>query len=159
MERVTPYRGLETEKKMARRVILSDDLTGEESEDVETVTYSLQNTFYEIDLSEASWKKLDSALARFIKVSREVTRAQAISRFAAAGDSENDKVRAWAKDNGFEVGDRGRLSDEIKAAYANFVQGEIDKSNNSPTGKVTESNDKSSNDETSSDDNSSDNGS
>jgi len=125
---------------MARRVILSDDLTGNESEDVETVVYSLQNTFYEIDLSEESWKKLDSALARFIKVSREVTRAQAIQRFASATDSENDKIRTWAKDQGFEVGDRGRLSDEIKAAYANFVEAEINSSNNSPTGKVTESN-------------------
>lgn len=128
---------------MARRVILSDDLTGEESEDVETVVYSLQNTFFEIDLSEASWKKLDSALARFIKVSREVTRAQAIQRFAASTDSENDKMRAWARENGMEVGDRGRISDEIKAAYAAFVEKEIDKSNNSPTGKVTESNDSS----------------
>lgn len=128
---------------MARRVILSDDLTGEESEDVETVVYSLQNTFFEIDLSEASWKKLDSALARFIKVSREVTRAQAIQRFAASTDSENDKMRAWARENGMEVGDRGRISDEIKAAYAAFVEKEIDKSNNSPTGKVTESNDNS----------------
>lgn len=127
---------------MARRVILSDDLTGLESEDVETVTYGISGTFYEIDLSEVSWKKMEKALTPFIKASREITRADAIRRMAAPSDSVSDteNIRAWARENGFEVGDRGRLSEEIRAAYAKYVESEMDKKNDGQTGADTRSN-------------------
>ena len=32
-------------------------------------------------------------------------------------DSETGKMREWAKKNGYDVGDRGRISQEIKDAY------------------------------------------
>jgi hypothetical protein len=125
---------------MARRVILADDLTNVESEDVETITYMVQGVFYEIDLSEDSWKKMDSALARFIKNSREITRAAAITRFTQTSDSENEKIREWARSQGYEVGERGRISEEIRQGYQKHVESEMDSQGETPTGKVTESN-------------------
>lgn len=133
------------EIKMARRVILSDDLTGLESVDVETITFMLQGTYYEIDLGEDSWKKMDSAFGRFIKVSREISSNAALAKFRETASSETDKLREWGKANGFEVGDRGRISDDLKAAYAKWVADQTDAANDSPTGKVTESNDQPSN--------------
>lgn len=125
---------------MARRVILSDDLTGNESEDVETITYMVQGVFYEIDLSEKSWETMDKALARFIKNSREITRAAAITRFTQAGDSDNEKLREWARSAGYEIGERGRISEEIRQAYAKHVESEMDSKGDSPTGNDTTSN-------------------
>jgi hypothetical protein len=33
-------------------------------------------------------------------------------------DSEAGKIREWAKSNGYEIGERGRISQEIREAYA-----------------------------------------
>jgi len=125
---------------MARRVILSDDFTGEESEDVSTVTYSFENKYYEIDLSEKSAAAFEKLLAKHIEKSREITAANAISRFRENEDSELKAMREWARANGYDVGDRGRLSDEIKTKYHQAVSELMASKGASATGNVTSSN-------------------
>ncbi|MFD6812450.1 Lsr2 family DNA-binding protein, partial [Streptomyces anthocyanicus] len=38
-------------------------------------------------------------------------------RVAASGSQDTAKIRAWAKENGMEVNDRGRVPAHVKAAY------------------------------------------
>lgn len=99
---------------MARRVILSDDITGNELEDVKSHIYMVDNVYYEIDLSADSFALFEKALAQFTKVSRETRRISATSKPEA---SQAERIRQWAVANGKEVSERGRLSADLIAEY------------------------------------------
>lgn len=97
-------------------VELIDDLTGESAS--ETVTFAVDGVDYEIDLSEANAEKLRSALTTWVEKSRRVGgRAKRGSANANASASEAPKIRAWAKENGYAVPERGRIPSEIREAY------------------------------------------
>ncbi len=107
---------------MAQRVhvVLEDDLDGGKAD--ETVTFALDGTSYEIDLSKKNAAKLRDALAQYVGAGRRVSgRRSGGSGRARTGrgrsGSDSADIRAWAKDNGYEVSERGRISAEIRAAY------------------------------------------
>ena len=104
---------------MAQRVhvILEDDLDGSSAD--ETVMFGLDGVNYEIDLSAKNAAKLRDVLAKYVGVARKV---QARGRRAAGGRSRGaatnaSDIREWARANGYEVSDRGRVPAEVKAAY------------------------------------------
>ncbi|MFE0654541.1 Lsr2 family protein [Streptomyces sp. NPDC059534] len=98
--------------------IYTDDLTGEESSEATTHSFSLNGVEYEIDLSPESYDRLAEALNVFIKGGRKVGRRKAQSRKSAAGDGNvTAEIRSWAKENGYSVNDRGRVPAEIREAY------------------------------------------
>lgn len=41
------------------------------------------------------------------------------ARRSSKSSTDTKAVRAWAQDNGYEIGDRGRIPDEIQEAYRN----------------------------------------
>jgi hypothetical protein len=85
-----------------------------------TVTFALDGASYEIDLGRANQQALRDALAPFIAKARSTgRRSSAAPRARRASTSSGDTaaVRAWALRNGYEVGDRGRIPGEIRAAY------------------------------------------
>lgn len=106
-------------KIMAQRVniILVDDIDG--SDATETVTFGLDGASYEIDLNDAHAAALRDALATYVgharKVSRGATR-RAKGAVSAAGASASD-VRAWARENGFDVPARGRIPADVRQAF------------------------------------------
>lgn len=108
-------------------VVLVDDLDG--SEAVETVSFTLDGSSYEIDLNGANAAALRDALAPWVGAARRAGRASSApasrrssrgaSRPAAAG-SDRERVQAirqWARTNGHNVSERGRLSADVLAAY------------------------------------------
>jgi hypothetical protein len=103
---------------MARKVevTLIDDLDGGDAD--ETVSFGLDGTRYEIDLSAANAKKLRNSLAKFVdaarkdKGARQPGRAVARKAAAPAGPNTSD-VREWAKAQGFEVSERGRVANDL----------------------------------------------
>lgn len=104
---------------MARKVqvILVDDIDGSEAK--RTVTFALDGKSYEIDLNEANLARLNDALAPFIEKARRAsgaTRRSGTRRAASSGDTA--VVRDWARGQGYEVSDRGRLPQEIRDAYS-----------------------------------------
>lgn len=105
---------------MATKTIVSvlDDIDG--SENAETVTFSYGGSAYEIDLSDKNKKALEKALAPYIEKGRTISsrRPSGAPRGASTSKDELDKLRAWARENGFEVSDRGRVSAQIREAYA-----------------------------------------
>ena len=101
---------------MARqiRVFLTDDIDGGEA--ASTVEFSLGGASYSIDLSEANQAKLQDALAPFIANATRTGRTRkATARTPRGGGSS--EVRSWARANGFEVSDRGRVPATILQAY------------------------------------------
>jgi hypothetical protein len=106
---------------MAQRVqvLLIDDVDG--SEGAETVSFSLDGVNYEIDLSQKNAAKLRNEFATWVGNARRVGRGQAGSgRSSRRSRSSSDTVaiRAWAKENGYKVSERGRISREVMEAYA-----------------------------------------
>ena len=104
---------------MAQRVniILVDDIDG--SDATETVTFGLDGTTYEIDLNDANAAALREALSGYVGHARKVSGGRRGRRTSSSsGTSSNTRaVRDWARENGYEVSDRGRISADIQQAY------------------------------------------
>jgi hypothetical protein len=113
---------------MAQKVVTlyTDDLTGEESAEVDTYTVLVNGAGVEIDLTPDSHDKLMEALGPFLHAegARRVrttgpgrTRTARGQGGGAAGGRDTAAIRAWAKDNGLEVNDRGRVPAPVIEAY------------------------------------------
>ncbi|OLM09120.1 MULTISPECIES: Lsr2 family protein [unclassified Pseudonocardia] len=101
-----------------------DDLTGGEAD--ETVSFGLDGKQFEIDLSTSNAGELRDKLAPFLTAARSSAtatrrgrgKASAVSTTGAEARAHNQAVRAWARENGYTVSDRGRLPAEIMEAHA-----------------------------------------
>ena len=107
---------------MAQKVqtFLVDDLDGGDAEG--TILFGLDGAQYEIDLSAVHAQELRTTLARYVSAGRKVTgtarRVGQNGRKAPASNiSNNTEVRIWAKAQGLEVKERGRVSADILAQY------------------------------------------
>ncbi|MEX5271550.1 Lsr2 family protein [Kocuria sabuli] len=98
---------------------LEDDLDGGPAD--HTVTFALDGKDYEIDLSADNAEKLREALRPYAAAGRKTTRngggTRGTGNRGAKGDPDTAKIRAWAKENGHEVSDRGRIHQSVKDAY------------------------------------------
>jgi hypothetical protein len=103
---------------MAQKVhiVLVDDL--DQSDAVETVTFGLDGKEYVIDLNKKNARSLRDALAPFVAHARPVTGRSRRSANKAGSGPAASEIRAWARENGFNVPDRGRVAAEVREAYA-----------------------------------------
>ena len=111
---------------MAQKVIveLVDDLDGTASEDISTVSFGLDGVDYEIDLTDDNASRLREGLASFVAAARRtggrIKRGPAANRSTThpPADREQTKaIRAWARENGFELAERGRIPSNVFTAY------------------------------------------
>ncbi|WP_340376640.1 Lsr2 family protein [Streptomyces sp. SS7] len=113
---------------MAQKQVITytDDVTGEESEDITTHTLLIDGAGVEIDLTSASHDRLLELLhpylsaesARRVRGSVNSAATAKKSRNSASSNSaDTARIRAWAKENGHEVNDRGRVPASVKEAY------------------------------------------
>lgn len=110
---------------MAQRtqVILVDDLTGDVLPDGQgqTVSFGLDGANYEIDLNKDNADTLRGDLKRYVDAARKVGRATATKPRTARGTSSSGvdlaAVRTWARENGHEVSERGRVAASVLEAY------------------------------------------
>ncbi|MEU4347114.1 Lsr2 family protein [Streptomyces sp. NPDC023838] len=104
---------------MAQKIvtIYTDDLTGEESAEATTHTLVLDGVAYEIDLGPDSYDKLLEAVAPFTKVGRRIKAGVKAAPKATGGRTDTAAIRAWAKEKGYDINDRGRVPAEIREAY------------------------------------------
>ncbi len=104
-------------------IVLEDDLDGSEAE--ETVTFGLDGTSYEIDLNAKHASALRDALSSYVGHARKVTssgrrtkKASSPAASSANGTGPSAKeIREWARESGYDVPDRGRVSAEVREAY------------------------------------------
>jgi hypothetical protein len=106
---------------VAQRVqtLFIDDLDGSAAEG--TVRFRLDGTEYEIDLNAEHAQALRDALARYISAARRAgssTRRPVRSgRKAPANGLNTTEVREWAKAQGIDVKDRGRVPAELVVKF------------------------------------------
>ena len=99
------------------QIILVDDIDG--SEATQTVTFALDGVSYEIDLNDEHAAALRESVEEWtVKArrsgGRKITRRRGATRTQSG---ETQKIREWARENGHEVSDRGRISAPIREAY------------------------------------------
>lgn len=96
-----------------------DDLDGSEAEG--TIQFGLDGTQYEIDLNPAHAKELRATLARYTEAARKIpgtTRRPARNApTATANGHATTEARDWAKAQGIEVKDRGRVPADVLAKF------------------------------------------
>jgi hypothetical protein len=108
------------------QVLLVCDLHDDEVEGAETVAFGLDGSSYEIDVCEQHAGDLRDAFAPYVGAARRAGRAPVApaqrragrgSGRAAADKQRVQEIREWARANGHQVSERGRLSAAVLAAY------------------------------------------
>ncbi|MGL5406722.1 MAG: histone-like nucleoid-structuring protein Lsr2 [Propionibacteriaceae bacterium] len=103
---------------MAQRVnvMLIDDVDGSPAD--ETVSFALDGVQYEMDLTKENAEILRVSFGEWVSKARRVggrkNSGKAV-RFAARDN--NEEIRTWARDNGHDVKERGRIPLSLIQAY------------------------------------------
>lgn len=122
---------MEFDSTMARRVItqtvFEDDLTGAElsEEEITTQRFTIDGTQYEIDLGPESLAAFTTAMDPWTKAARRVggkKSSTAAKKSTAAPARTNNQhsaaeIRDWARTNGIDVTERGRVPDNVREQF------------------------------------------
>jgi len=105
---------------MAQKIttLFIDDIDGGEAEG--TVRFALDGTEYEIDLNAKHSEELRSALGKYVTHARKI--GGTARRVTARGSRkarmvDTVAVRTWAREQGIDIKDRGRVPGDIVAKY------------------------------------------
>ena len=99
-------------------VVLEDDIDGGPAS--ETVQFSLDGVAYEIDLNDANAARLRDTMAPYVGPARRTGGRSTSGRARGRGRGRHNRtaeIRAWARENGHKVNERGRVPADIVAAY------------------------------------------
>jgi hypothetical protein len=111
------------------QVLLVCDLHDEEVEGTETIAFGLDGSSYEIDVCDAHAGQLRDAYAPFVGAGRRAGRGGVASAqrrggrggarsSSGAGDKQRvSEIRDWARKNGHQVNERGRIAATVRQAY------------------------------------------
>ena len=111
---------------MAQKVLvqLVDDLDGTQADDISTVSFGLDGVDYEIDLTEANAENLRKSLEDYVAHARRTggrikrgNSAKPSSASTTANHEQAQAIREWARRNGHEVSNRGRISARLIEAF------------------------------------------
>ncbi len=106
---------------MAQKVSITlvDDIDGGDAD--ETVSFAIDGTAYEIDLTSAHANELREAMALYVGHARKTSSTRSGNRRRAGRPSATGaspaEIRAWARENGWNVPERGRVAADVREAY------------------------------------------
>lgn len=99
-----------------------DDLDGTDLGSVaNTISFAFDGREYSIDLSDENADKFREVMAPYVENGHRVTgtKAKPARKSASRSSSgETKAIREWARSNGYDVSDRGRVPADIMDAYA-----------------------------------------
>jgi hypothetical protein len=97
------------------RVLYVDDIDG--SEAAGTVRFGFDGVSYEIDLSKTNADQFADAVGPYVQAARRTSPARRRGPSASSGRHDQSEVRAWAREQGLKVSDRGRIPADILKNY------------------------------------------
>jgi hypothetical protein len=110
----SPVREVEMAQKVT--VALEDDLEGGPAD--ETVRFGFDGADYEIDLSSQNARAFRKQLTPFVEHARKIGRGPARrTDRTTAGRQRSGDIRAWAREHGIAVSDRGRIPGSVVEQY------------------------------------------
>ena len=101
-------------------VALEDDLEGGPAD--ETMRFAIGGTAYEIDLNKKNARKFRKQLAPYVEHARGAGRGQRRGRTSSSRQRSGD-IRAWAKEQGIAVSERGRIPANVMEQYEATTRG------------------------------------
>ena len=109
---------------MAQKIqtLFIDDIDGGAAEG--TVRFGLDGAEYEIDLSARHDEELRTALKQYIAHARKVSGAarRGVTRAGRRPSAvDTVAVRAWARENGYDIKERGRVPADVLVKYREAV--------------------------------------
>lgn len=96
-------------------VVLEDDIDGTEA--AETLAFSVDGVSYEIDLNSEHAEQLRESFAPWVRAGRRVGGRRSTQKATSKQRNDLAEVRAWAKEQGLQVAERGRVSQDVQDAY------------------------------------------
>lgn len=94
-----------------------DDLD-DSSAATETISFSVNETTYQIDLNEEHAADFMAQIGVWISNARVVAHKATRPKVARSSSGvDKDAIRAWANDHGFHVAPRGRIAEAVVEAY------------------------------------------
>ena len=108
---------------MAQKIIvtLEDDLDGGPAN--ETLQFSVGGTQYEIDLNKKNARAFRKQVAPFIEHARRAGRGRRHQSWRTQSSRHSSDVRAWAKDQGIAISERGRIPASVVEQYEATTRG------------------------------------
>lgn len=97
------------------QVLLEDDLQGGPAD--ETVTFALDGVSYEIDLNTKNAKTMRETFGRYLDGARKADKRKRGVRGASVAPGRTAEIREWAKKNGHQVSERGRIPTPVIEAF------------------------------------------
>lgn len=97
---------------------LVDDIDGTVIEDGagETVAFALDGKAYEVDLTVKNADAFRGLFQDYVAVARKTGRASKPKSTSKSGVPASE-IREWAKANGYNVPDRGRIPADVREAF------------------------------------------
>src|SRR5215472_7996016 len=117
---ITRTRNQWSKRQMAQKIqtLFIDDIDGGEAEG--TVRFGLDGNNYEIDLSAKNDEELRNTLKQYISRARKASvsgRRGATRASRRSSSTDAVAVRAWARENGYDIKERGRVPADVVAQY------------------------------------------
>lgn len=116
---------------MARNVVIqvTCDICGTDVSGTEGLQFSVGGNTYEVDLCDVHRREFNDAVNRFVEVGHAVARGGsatarpgAVRRPGAPVRRDREQlnaIREWARGQGYDVRERGRIPAHIEEAYNN----------------------------------------
>lgn len=98
-----------------------DDIDGSDLGDkANTLVFAFDGKEYSIDLSDENADTFHQVMAPYIEAGQRLTGKTKSARKATTktASGKTKAIREWARDNGHEVSDRGRIPATVMDAYA-----------------------------------------
>ena len=103
------------------QITLLCDLDDGNVEAEETLHFGLADTSYEVDVCGKHAQQIRDGLQPFVANARKSSPVSSSNRRrpgrSAAGRDQTAGIRAWAKDKGIQVNDRGRIPASVVKEY------------------------------------------
>jgi hypothetical protein len=116
------HRKAEIQVAQKIQTLFIDDIDGGAAEG--TVRFALDGTDYEIDLNAKHSEELRSALGKYVSHARKVGggarragRAAGRAGRGAISALNTTEIRNWAREQGYDIKDRGRVPADLVAKY------------------------------------------
>lgn len=106
---------------MARTVVTQylSDLSGIEAD--ESVELTIDGKAYRLDLTTDEARELRGTIASYTDKGERLSTEEAIKSLKPGNNTrarkERARIREWARENGYDIGDRGRISQTVYDAY------------------------------------------
>jgi hypothetical protein len=118
---------------MGIRKVIESDISGKL--DADTVAFGIEDTWWEIDLTQQEREELEEHLRRYMDKGRRIGHKRPSRRknYPNLSADEREEIRSWGEENGYDPALYGALATSLLKAYyeahGDSLEARIDRDN------------------------------